>query len=47
MNLPQRPNNHVLEELSNRFFQTKLPKNWTTMKPQNDYGIDFIVNIFD
>lgn len=47
MKLPQRPNSHVLEELSNRFFQTKLPTNWTTTKPLNDYGIDFIVNIFD
>jgi hypothetical protein len=47
MKRPQRPLTHSLEELSNRFFKRYLPNNWTTTKPQNDYGIDEIVNIFD
>ena len=44
---PQRTFQHNLEELSNRFFKNCLPKNWTTTKPGNDYGIDEIVHIFD
>ena len=47
MKLPQRPNEHILEELSNRFFQSRLPENWTITKPANDYGVDFVVSIFD
>ena len=45
--LPQRTDSHILEGLSNRFFQNNLPKNWTISKPENDYGVDFVVNIFD
>lgn len=47
MKLPQRPDEHILEELSSRFFQISLPKNWTTTKPANDYGVDLVVSIFD
>lgn len=47
MKRPQRPLAHNLEELSNRFFKRCLPNNWTTTTPQNDYGIDEIVHIFD
>ena len=47
MKLPQRPRQHVLEELSMRFFNLCLPENWTTTKPDNDYGVDLLVNIFD
>lgn len=47
MKLPKRPMQHNLEELSIRYFKNSLPKNWTTTKPENDYGIDQIVHIFD
>jgi Domain of unknown function (DUF4365) len=45
--LPQRPQNHNREELSERFFNSCLPGNWYSHKPQNDYGIDLIVDLFD
>jgi Domain of unknown function (DUF4365) len=44
---PQRPDSHQLEELSERFFQQCLPKNWTMEKPKNDYGVDLRVDIFE
>jgi hypothetical protein len=47
MRLPQRPQNHIREELSVRFFNSCLPENWVSHKPQNDYGIDLIVDLFD
>ena len=45
--LPQRPKNHINEELSERFFNSHLPRNWYSHKPDNDYGIDLIVDIFE
>jgi hypothetical protein len=45
--LPQRPHNHNLEELSERFFINQLPENWVAHKPDNDYGVDLIVDIFE
>lgn len=47
MDLPQRPEQHVLETLSRRYFEHHLPRTWTASKPEHDYGIDLIVNIFD
>lgn len=43
---PQRVNNHQLEELSERFFQSSLPRNWICDKPENDYGVDQRVELF-
>lgn len=42
-----RPNSHNLEELSKRFFESSLPRNWAPNKPPNDYGIDLRVDIFE
>lgn len=47
MKLPQRPKQHNLEEASRRYFESVLPENWTISKPDHDYGVDAIVNIFD
>ena len=47
MKLPQRPETHVLETKSVRFFESCLPANWITTKPAHDYGVDTIVGIFD
>jgi hypothetical protein len=47
MKLPQRPDTHVLETKSVRFFENHLPPTWITTKPAHDYGIDTIVGIFD
>lgn len=44
---PIRDNNHTLEESSKRFFHSHLPVNWTAHKPEADYGIDVIVDIFE
>jgi hypothetical protein len=45
--LPQRPQNHNSEELSERFFNSCLPENWYSYKLKNDYGVDLVVDIFD
>jgi hypothetical protein len=42
---PQRPHIHVLETISERFFEGCLPPSWTTRTTENDYGIDRYVDI--
>ena len=42
---PVRAVSHELEELSRRFFKQHLPSGWTTTKPEDDYGIDYYVEI--
>ena len=44
---PQRIINHQLEEISERFFNSCLPKNWTSEKPVHDYGVDLRVDLYD
>lgn len=44
---PKRPQAHNLEELSKRFFRQALPRNWTSEKPEADYGVDLRVDIFE
>lgn len=46
-NYPQRIDNHQLEEISIRFFNQCLPKNWTSERPDHDYGVDLKVDIYD
>nr|WP_163502609.1 DUF4365 domain-containing protein [Halomonas socia] len=43
---PLRIDNHQLEEMSERFFRNKLPRNWTCEKPAHDYGVDLRVDLF-
>ena len=43
---PQRIDNHQLEEISVRFFNSCLPKNWTSEKPAPDYGVDLRVDLY-
>ena len=45
--LPIRPNAHNLEDLSRRYFEELLPRDWAADKPGNDYGIDLRVDIFE
>lgn len=47
MQLPQRHSNHRLESKSELYFKSKLPSNWTANKPDLDYGVDLVVDIFD
>ncbi len=44
---PTRPRSHNLEELSERYFNSNLPENWTAEKPESDYGVDLRVDIFE
>lgn len=44
---PIRTENHNREELSERFFNSILPRNWYSYKPGHDYGVDLIVDIFE
>lgn len=44
---PLRVESHQLEELSRRFFERSLPKTWTAEKPENDYGVDLRVDIYE
>lgn len=47
MQYPKRTSSHRLEESSRRFFQNSLPENWASDKPNNDYGVDLRVDIFE
>ena len=44
---PVRASSHVLEEQSSRLFRSSLPAAWSTYKPEDDYGIDFRVNVYE
>jgi len=44
---PMRGQTHQLEESSERFFRSALPRNWVCEKPANDYGVDLRVDIFE
>lgn len=44
---PQRPAAHQLEEASRRFFVHSLPRNWTSDRPGDDYGVDLRVDMFE
>jgi len=44
---PTRTQAHNLEELSERFLNQCLPINWTSEKPEPDYGVDLRVDIFE
>lgn len=44
---PKRPNTHQLEEQSKRYFISHLPSSWVCEKPENDYGVDLKVDIFE
>lgn len=44
---PTRTQAHNLEELSERFLNQHLPNNWTSEKPEADYGVDLRVDIFE
>ena len=44
---PIRGETHQLEELSERFFRSALPRNWVCEKPAKDYGVDLRVDIFE
>ena len=47
MKLPQRPEEHRLERDSVIFFEQSIPRNWSASSPQDDYGVDLVVDIFD
>ena len=44
---PKRNETHQLEELSERFLASSLPRNWRSEKPGGDYGVDIKVDIFE
>jgi len=47
MSLPKRPKQHNLETISEHYFNSCLPENWTSTPVRYDYGVDLIVNIFE
>lgn len=45
MTYPNRHDNHILESASERYVKYHLPKEWTFIKPSDDYGIDLICEV--
>lgn len=45
--MPKRPREHILEEESRKRFEQLLPDNWVIRKPEPDYGIDAVVEVFN
>src|ERR1700748_822347 len=45
MNKPKRPNTHILQTISEKFFEGQVPNEWICDKPTKDYGIDYKVEI--
>ncbi len=45
--LPRRPEAHQLEEASERFLRTALPKSWVCERVGHDYGVDLRIDVFD
>lgn len=46
-NYPTRLETYNLESLSERYFESSLPRNWRSQKVYSDYGIDLRVDIYD
>jgi hypothetical protein len=46
-NLPQRPREHVLEDETQDFVKSILPKEWLTKVEEKDYGIDLSIEIVE
>jgi|GEM_PF-4154349 len=45
VNLPKRPQEHILEDVAEQFCRQSLPAAWIIEKISKDYGIDFRVEI--
>lgn len=45
--MPQRPIQHILEDISRKKFESLLPDEWVYRNKDKDYGIDAEVEIFD
>lgn len=45
--LPIRDRNSILERNSRIFFENNIPENWTLSMPNDDYGVDLIINVFE
>ena len=44
---PIRGETHQQAESSERFFRSSLPRNWVCERPENDYGVDLRVDLFE
>jgi len=43
----KRPEAHDIDEAAQRIFQAALPTDWVPRKEVPDYGLDFVVEVFD
>lgn len=44
---PIRDRNRILERNSRVFFENNIPENWILSKPEEDYGVDLVINVFE
>ena len=47
MDMPQRPRPHIQEDNSRKYFNNKIPQEWTVEDIDNDYGVDVLIEIFN
>lgn len=45
MAFPIRHETHTLGQKSETFFRNQIPQDWVANRPQNDYGVDFQIDI--
>src|SRR5437016_14046791 len=45
--MPQRPREHQLREESERALRDACPLAWVTHHLDNDYGLDFLIEVFE
>lgn len=45
--MPQRTKSHEIDEEAQRVFKAAIPKNWVAREQRPDYGVDYVVEIFE
>lgn len=43
----KRPSNHRIDNHAQKIFESKCPTNWSIQEPNEDYGIDYYIRVFE
>lgn len=43
----KRPKQHKIDSRAQKIFANNCPDNWSLSEPSNDYGLDYLVQVFE
>ena len=43
----KRPSNQRIDSHAQKIFESKCPTNWSIQEPNEDYGIDYYIRVFE